>query len=203
MQTLPSYREWADTDTGKETLESLLNEGMNICSGIAEENAIDTSKLFVIFQNWNQLHALERYIDLDSVDHGFADEYCQCACGNCDIAVRTTHNSYSWQPGFICTSDGEVLLQHADDADIETYIAERINDPYTAVNCPDLDLTNFGFREIEGDFESGWHPGQTDDPKAILKNLCEKSPDAQYLFRIDNVGQFDTRFSVWVSDSKE
>ena len=194
----PSFDEWACTESGQEFLKEATGNGMDVTAGVAEEGSVDESKTFIIFESWNQLHALERHIDLDSVDHGFSDEYRRCDCGGCNIAVRTKANGWGWQPGYLETEGGLVLLEHAEEGDIEEYLSDRINNAQNAVNCPGLDISVVGFKTLEDGFESGWHHGQTDDPKAIMAGLRKKFPKAEFLFRIDGVGQFDMNFSIWV-----
>ena len=47
-------------------------------------------------------------------------------------------------------------------------------------------------------FETGWHPGQNDDPKKIAKDIEEQLPGYDYIFKIDSVGQFDVDWSVYL-----
>ena len=52
-------------------------------------------------------------------------------------------------------------------------------------------------------FENGFHPGQNDDPKKIANKL-EENGVSRYLFSVDDKGQFDIHFSVYVhSDEVE
>jgi hypothetical protein len=51
-------------------------------------------------------------------------------------------------------------------------------------------------------YESGWHPHQTDDPKKILAKLHAKGI-RRVLFRISGVGQFDIAFETWFRPEKD
>jgi hypothetical protein len=60
-----------------------------------------------------------------------------------------------------------------------------------------IDPEDYGYVKQSDRYENGWHPGQNDDPKAIAKALREKGY-RRFLFQVDNVGQFDLRFSVYI-----
>ena len=45
-------------------------------------------------------------------------------------------------------------------------------------------------------YETGFHPGQNDDPNEIVKWMEENLPDHEFLFCVDAVGQFDVNWSV-------
>ncbi len=55
---------------------------------------------------------------------------------------------------------------------------------------------------MNGTFENGWHPGQTDDPKKILAEYQAKFPDKEFLFQVPEVGQFDVMFTIWGRDKE-
>ena len=52
-------------------------------------------------------------------------------------------------------------------------------------------------------FETGWHPGQDDDPKKVAKEIERELPGYDYIFRVNNVGQFDCEWSVWLRKREE
>ena len=107
---------------------------------------------------------------------------------------RTQPDSYFWKPSYI-NHDGELMI--ADDLDdAETVCEIFADDPDRAIPF-DLDLASLGFELIDTGFENGFHRGQTDDPAAILRKAKRENPDREYVFTIDQSGQFDIRFSIW------
>lgn len=196
-QGKPSFAAWAGTAAGIKALDEIVSGGGDVLSGVCEEGSLE-ERTFLIFDSWDQVHAMEELVDLDTVEYGFSDEYSRCGCGRCNVAVRVSPDSYGWRPYFLVTAEGPVLLEHASPHHVDEYVAERINRHDMAVNLPGLDLTLAGFRELRGGYESGFHEGQTDDPKAILRALRERNPNASFLFVVDDVGQFDTSYGVWV-----
>lgn len=60
-------------------------------------------------------------------------------------------------------------------------------------------LTELGFARFDYDAETGFHAGQTDTPQGVLDRFRAANPDTEYetVFRIDDVGQFDARYSLW------
>ena len=147
----------------------------------------------ILFANWN--HVSQRVQDILE-RAGFAIEWQDewTTCGNCNRALREKPDCYSWQPSFASYSDGETLC--LDCLDPEDYLETLEDNPRTALNLPDIDPSQYGYRKVEGDFENGFHPGQNDDPKKIYERLCEAG-HSRLLFQINDVAQFDMRFSIW------
>lgn len=124
------------------------------------------------------------------------------SCGGCYKAVRTKPDSYAWRPGyaivcndFLCTA---CLLDMGIDA-----LEDLIDNPDSAVTwCEPEHVEGLGFVKWEPgdehDYESGWYPGQNDDPHKILESIKARVPDSQVVFFIDSVGQFDIRFSAYI-----
>ena len=114
-------------------------------------------------------------------------------------AYRTQSDSYHWKPSVILTEDGEWLTP---DDELETWIDWCANDSTRCLpsNLYDgSDLESVGFERWEGTFESGWHPHQTDDPATIESAIRAAHEDTELdiVFVLDNVGQFDMRFSAY------
>lgn len=129
----------------------------------------------------------------------FSDEY--TTCSDCDKIIRTSPDSYFWQPDFYL-GDGFIVCKTCfDDVEDyqENYIKHRVNDPKEAVNglMTEKQLENLGFRKYNEDsFEHGLHNGQTDNPNEIYDELSILYYDV--LFAVDEVSQFYITFSVWV-----
>jgi len=148
-------------------------------------------------------NALERI----GVELEWSDEW--TTCGECYRALRTQGDSYGWTMFGAFTGDG-YTCQDCMKADPNAYLTdtgygneEYINNSRNAVTwLTGAELKAIGFTQWAPNdpqsYENGWHPGQTDDPKEILKEITETGEWAETVFLIDSVGQFDIRFSAWV-----
>lgn len=170
----------------------------------------DTDEPFLIVESWEQVRRLASlaavpalvargadYPDLDErVNYGFSDEY--DTCSHCGRLIRTSPDSYSWQPDFIVT-DGEILCSECIEADPESIIDELKNTQHPLP--PDVNPAEHGWARVnDRAFESGWFPGQNDDPRTIARTLDDLGID--YVFTIDEPSQFYTRWSVWVPEDR-
>ena len=166
-------------------------ENMNWAHEYAEPGYSQPEK-GILFSNWNYFcrevtDILERY----GYEIEWEDEW--STCGECGKAVRTNPDCYSWQPSYFIINDCELLC--VDCTDKEEYLESIENNPRTALN-DHIDPADYGYIKLEGDFESGWHPGQTDSPKTIYKRLHDLG-HKRLLFNIDESSQFYITFSVW------
>lgn len=171
--------------------------------------------LYIIFHGWDehkkfvkmcqeymndenlQDYDIEKEFDCELV---FDDEY--STCDDCQHVIRTSADSYSWQPDFY-VGDGFIVCGDCfrDETDYqEAYLKERTNNPKVAINglMTEEHLEDLGFKKanIES-FESGWHDyRQNDNPNEIYEKL--ENIFYEVVFMVDGVGQFDVNFSVWV-----
>lgn len=141
--------------------------------------------------------------EIDGVEIEWLDEW--ASCSECYRAVRTEANSYSWTPSYARDHDCEIVCTDCLLKDVEAYLdaCGYVNDPHMAVTwCKPSHLLGAGFVKWEPDNEqsyaNGWYPGQTDDPKQILEQILDRHSDAEVVFLIDGVGQFDCHFSAYV-----
>ena len=162
------------------------------------ERGYDNPKKGILFSDWNLFpkgldDLLERY--------GYAieweDEWDTCA--NCGKAFRSQADSYGWQPSYI--SNAETGERFCHDCFSEDDIASFEDNPRRALN-DHIDPAEYGYEKIEGDFESGWYHGQTDNPQEIYDRLVAAG-HKRILFVIDSVGQFDLNFSAWKKKVEE
>jgi hypothetical protein len=124
----------------------------------------------------------------------FADEYSSCC--SCGKLIKTSPSYYGNLPEYLYT-DCEILCAdcYTDDDIIGLYL----NDADKAVNPRQLrkSLKKHGFICYRDNLESGFHPGQTDNPHKISQELEAEIPGAEWIFCIDGAGQFDIHFSLW------
>ena len=157
----------------------------------------------VYFANWNPrsfspredtvLSRLGACLERDHVDMEWSDEW--STCGECGRAVRTSADSYSWVPYFKILNECELVCADCILEDPGDYEAYLVNDPDRA-DTFGVNWAERGWRKVK-DCETGWHPGQTDDPADIFERASRLW---DVIFVIDAVGQFDTRWSVWIKD---
>lgn len=120
-------------------------------------------------------------------------------------AYRCEPDSYGWTPSTVYTEGGDLLTP---DNDIDEWIEWAVqvdgdNDPWCAIThamVPDLHakLGEAGFAEFQCGYQNGWYEGQTDDPKTISAHIWSREPEAEVLFTISSVRQFDMSFCAWV-----
>ena len=116
---------------------------------------------------------------------------------NSDKAYRTSADSYSWQSS-IMYIDGDMLTP---DDDIDTWLEHVLQNEtpcLPGVVWSATDIINAGFAKYNGTYESGWHPGQDDNPVTIMATVKrEYGEDTEVVFRLDSSGQFDINFSAY------
>jgi hypothetical protein len=193
-------------------VEDLLRQaGMNPdCVTFAKayaEPGYSDPKSGILFGDWN--HAKRQVQDPDDDEdclidvgtllerHGYVleweDEW--CVCGNCNNAVRTSPDSYCWTRYYLET-DGDIYCADCvkDDQDLvlQTFVGR--SDRALTFECP---LEEWGFVKLPLEFERGLYGGQSADPTKI-GNALNRKGFSDWIFTVDDVGQFDSRFSVWV-----
>lgn len=124
----------------------------------------------------------------------WSDEWSEC--GECNKLVRTQPDCYGWIPSWAVTVDHEVRCHECLRKDPQEYLESLEGNLSNAVTF-DLNLHKAGYRRLPLDLENGWYGGQADDPKVIGKSLRDLRVK-RFLFKIDDKGQFDMKFSVWV-----
>lgn len=130
------------------------------------------------------------------------------SCSECLRAVRTQPDSYSWQASFVVTEDGDTFCLDCLIAQGEDALTEYVNDARKCVSwCEPSHVESFGYVKWESgdphDYESGWHPGQDDDPSAILASIHAAQPGADVVFFLDESSQFYVRFSAYVRQPRD
>jgi hypothetical protein len=167
----------------------------------------------VLFANWNDVTKWdgEKHKVLDTrprrlqaiAEHAgysieWGDEF--MLCDDCHKAVRTTADSYGWKRSYFENDNGIQCINCVKD-DPSEYLASLEGDSRRAETM-DLDLTDHGYVLAGKDYEHGWHPGQNDSPEVVAKSLRARGID-RFLFKIDDVGQFDLKFSVYVHEDEK
>jgi hypothetical protein len=189
----------------------------DVCVGYAEPGYSSDPDVPVVLGNWNSLrrsyrdaptYASERPARLADAlasvgaECEWSDEWARCE--DCSRAVRTSADSYGWVPSYVWDENGGgYICAECARADVETYLEDYIGDATRAVTwCGPAELASVGFVPWEPDdpqtYDTGWHPGQTDDPHAVLSEILSAHPGADVVFRIIGTGQFDVRWSAYI-----
>jgi hypothetical protein len=119
------------------------------------------------------------------------------SCGGCGKCIRTEPDSYGWRPDFIVT-DGDILCSECAEDDAETLLEEAEGGTW---NNETIDPAQHGYVALPEEYETGWHPGQTDDPRKVLRAL-EAKGITRALVVIKDVGQFDSKWIIMVHESE-
>lgn len=141
---------------------------------------------------------IARLFEKLGVEIEWSDEW--TTCGNCYKLVRTSADSYGWQPSYVMY-DGELECAECIAEHPEDHLESLEDNPNNCNTISSIDPTDHGYVKFNEDsYESGWY-GVNDDPKKIAKILREKGI-SRFLFQLDENQQFCTRFSVYVHSSE-
>ena len=176
--------------------------------GIAEMGYTDKP---MICANWNpdNMNKLYKWAEnyFDNLELDWSDEWTNCS--ECYKAIRTSPDSYGWLPSYLWTSDCSIACVECYEKckeDIIEFYKNLTNKAITPEFYPFLESAGFicySPDEYCKIFETGWHPGQNDDPRKVAKDIEKELPDYDYIFKIDSSGQFDISWSVYLRRREE
>jgi hypothetical protein len=174
-------------------------ENMGIVAPHYSEPGYSNPKHGIVFADWNNLPGkLGDILERAGYSCEWSDEW--TTCDECNGAVRTSPDSYSWERSY---TEGDGYIVCAECTDWADYCRQHEDDANHAVPSS-VDPADHGYSRLskEREYENGWHPGQTDEPKAILAGL-HANGIKHVLFRVAGVGQFDVSFETWVRDADD
>lgn len=162
--------------------------------------------------NWNEVtrwNGTERIVVSDlpkrvgdifermGIECEWSDEW--STCSDCGKLVRTSADSYSWQPSYwLPPGAGELLCIECVKEDPIEYLQAHEGSTNTCLTIDSIDPEEHGYVKHNTDpYESGGHPGQTDHPEKVAKDLRACGIE-RFLFRLDENSQFYSRWSVYV-----
>jgi len=148
---------------------------------------------------------LARALERAGAQCEWLDEWTTCA--ECYRAVRIEPDSYGWKPEYAWLGDYDIVCSACLLEDVAGSIdaGDYVNNPDKAITWTDgATLEREGWTQWAPDdpqqYESGWHPGQDDNPREILASILAADDDADVVFLIDETGQFDIKFSAYTRD---
>lgn len=156
----------------------------------------------VLFGDWNEVPKwIPEYLEAAGFECEWDDEWLVADNGK---AYRTRANSYDWQSSILVTEDGAILTPDDSVSDWLHWI--MIHSPTETPRCvpewitPEM-LAEEGFIQYPDEdthFETGWHPGQNDDPRFVAKRIFETIEDVNdVVFRLAEQSQFYIRWQAF------
>lgn len=183
------------------------------------EPGYSTSSGIIATGNWNTIDDYDKdtnkyvlFTDLPrrlfdifekmGIEGEWGDEWSECT--ECNKLVRTSPDSYSWQRSYWMPEDsGSIICVECVKKDPEEYLKSHEGNDRSCLTIDSIDPTEHGYVKVNEDaYQSGMHPGQDDDPKAVGAEL-RKRGITRYLFNLDSAGQFDIRWSVYIHKDEE
>ena len=138
----------------------------------------------------------------------WSDEW--ITCEDCNKAIRTSPDSYSWSPNYVLIHECTILCHECLLDNAEDYLSEMIGESNRVIPesiARRINLEDYGFTQVNEDsYESGFHPGQDDTGPKVIKALTDSgviTDDTEWLFAQDEQSQFYIRFSIWIRESQE
>lgn len=171
-------------------------QDLQYCGHYGEPGYNDPEKS-ILFANWNNVSKTTAdYLESAGFSLEWSDEWIIDWENN--KAYRTAPDSHGWIQQWRMTDDGELLTP---DDSIEEWIdnlsmSDYAHQPHALPDYfTEAELIEAGFIRYNGNFESGWHAGQTDDPVKIARLIFDTVPDVEkVIFRIAENSQF---YTVW------
>lgn len=186
----------------EEICEYLITEVYDYFEGIAGhyiEPGHEDAQVGILLANWNDVPQLHQDIlENSGYDLEWSDEWYVTDTGG---AVRTSPDSYCWQPSFVMTYDSQILTPEDDPEEvIEAVVCT--DEAHTPRPFPCwLDPADHGFFKLHEDmdipFRTGFHEGMNDDPEVQLREAFSEYSECEVVFTT-KPSQFYTEWEVWV-----
>ena len=170
--------------------------------GIIHRFDAPTTDSIGVVGDWNSpklewlKHIIELYDDVYFVYIKWEDEI-HC-CGECGKICDATPSFYGAELSYIrINHDRGVDILCRDCFNIFDYLEVFLNNPKYAIpswTVKQAESEHVGFFPLEGQYETGFHARQNDDPEKLLKWAQEHRPKHDFLFHIIETSQF---YVVW------
>lgn len=207
------FIEAAQASTKDCTAQSRL-EDIRICAaGYAEQGYTDPDSGVIAFANWNDVSRYENnkravvdntlprlcaLFEKLGVAIEWSDEW--TFCDDCQKAVRTSPDSYSWKRSYFQHEDGDVICCECAENNAAG-ILEQLEGNTSSCLTLEIDPAEHGYKLVDERFENGLYGGQSASPQLIGEALNEQDI-TRFLFKLDDVGQFDIKFVVYIHEDE-
>ena len=188
-------------------------EDIALYPGYAEPGYDDPPSGCIALGNWNSvskwdeekrqfvtvdatLPKLAKKLEAMGIALEWSDEW--ASCDSCGKIFRTSPNSYGWQMSGVI-DDGFCACK--DCIDPEDHLRGLENKDRKCNTIKSVNPEEHGYVCIQDEFENGLYGGQCADPAAIAK-ILRGIGITRFLFNLDDTGQFDISFSVWLHNSE-
>lgn len=175
----------------------------------------------VVVADWNNIpDKFTTILEDMGVEVWWSDQYGRCE--HCSNLIDLQPSCYGWEApaiigewGYVCQTCVELI---DDEYELNDVFDEHIYEynkgiGYQAKAVPSWAIylfEKFGWQCWSEDnedlchrYESGWFPGQNDDPEKVFKEIMEIDNDLRVVFAINSIGQFDVRWNVWIKPKTE
>jgi hypothetical protein len=132
--------------------------------------------------------------------------------------MQPTH--YGWEPDYIITEYSYICREciETNSDDVEDWFEDYIYNYHNGCHHPAKAIPSWAIKLFEKQgwqcwsednedlchrYESGWYPGQNDDPVINFNDIMSVDTNLQVVFAIDNVGQFDVHWHILVKPKIE
>lgn len=163
------------------------------------EPGYTAGKAGVLTGNWNEF-SQRAYDLLEKAGYSCEWEDEWTTCEECGKLFRTSGDSYGWTM-YGSVDDNGCICGDCIKSDPTAYLETLEDNPRRAITIDGVDPTEHGYTKHNGTFETGWYPGQNDDPREILDALKAEGKTG-ILFAVAGVGQFDLHFTAWYKESE-
>lgn len=170
----------------------------------------------VVLANWNAIDEYDRIkaervtlsrgpcklgtlFEKMGADIEWSDEWTEC--DECYKTFRTSPDCYSWTPSYVAHDDGYTCHECTMKGDIPELLKNEYEGETRKCWTLGDDLEEYGYTKVDKEFESGWHPGQTDDPREVAKQMADAGIE-RYVFVKDEQSQFYSKWSVWIHNTE-
>jgi hypothetical protein len=177
----------------------------------------ESPKNGIVYANWNDprvttpvgrgeiklMSRLGTVLEKMGVEIAWCDQV--STCSDCGLLIQTEPDSYSWQPEYVVGDGCITCAKCLQDGAVE-YLESLEGNPHAANHVASIDPSEHGYVLLDADNEptdetgqreTGWHPGQNDDPRTVAKGL-EALGVTRYVFNVAEVSQFYSKWDVYV-----
>lgn len=161
------------------------------------------------YREKNTMSKLGKMIEsMESVSLEWSDEWMGCC--DCGKAIRQSPNGYDWVFSGLWASDCDVVCLECYGNNVSDIINMYQSDYHhgftnKAVNSdfvPCLESEGFVCWQEDPDscahYETGWRPGQDDDPHKVFDKIMADSQEWEIVFVVTGCGQFDVDWTAYV-----